>query len=122
MIRTEITEVARPSSPMQRFDKTRAEEEMRGIVEQKLRGKTYDSEECSKLSKELADEIRAKVRLLADGRFKICVSVMIIGQRGQGVRVDNRCHYDPNADTELTYVYRCEEFVCIATLYAIYFY
>ena len=122
IIRTEITELARPSAPAKRFDRQNAHEEMKQIVERRLRGRQYDSEECAKISKELADEIRAKIRLISDNRFKICVSVTIIGQKGQGIRSENKCYFDADADTELRYVYQNDDIICIANMYAVYYY
>lgn len=58
------------SAPTKRFDRQKAHEEMKQIVERRLRGRQYDSEDCAKVSKELADEIRAKVRLISDSRFR----------------------------------------------------
>lgn len=122
VIKTEIVEVPRPSAPNKRFDKVQATNEVKSIVDRKLKGKLYDSEEASKMSKELADEIRAKVRIISDNRFKICSSVTIISQKGQGIRMSNKCYFDTESDSEVTYVYTSDDLVCVATLYAIYFY
>lgn len=121
-VKTEITEVARPSAPLRRFDKVRATQELADIVQKRLTNKAYDSEESSKLAKELADEIRAKIRIMSDSRFKICTNVSIVAQKGQGMRMVSRAYFDANTDAEITYVFSNEDIICVATLYAIYYY
>jgi len=97
-------------------------QELTAIVQKRLANKAYDSEESSKLAKELADEIRAKIRILSDNRFKICTNVSIVAQKGQGMRMVSRTYFDTNTDAEITYVFKNDDLVCIATLYAVYYY
>lgn len=121
-VKTELYEVARPSAPVKKFDTKAAFREMKSVVDKKLERKTYETEEASKVSKELADEIRNKMRINLNARYKIFTVVSIYSQKGQGLRQCSRCYYDAETDDEVTYVFQNESLICVATVYAIYYY
>ncbi|CAL6050277.1 Dynein_light chain [Hexamita inflata] len=121
-VKTEIYEVPRPSAPVKRFDTTYAYKEMKAVVDKKLEKKTYETEEASKMSKELADEIRNKMRINLAARYKIFTVVSLFSQKGQGLRQCSRCYFDPETDYEVTYIYQNQDLICIATVYAVYYY
>lgn len=62
-INVEITEIPRPSGPKKRFDTNNAYKEMKALVDKKLDRKSYETDEAAKISKELADELRNKLKI-----------------------------------------------------------
>lgn len=62
-IKVEINEVPRPSGPKRRFDTENAYKEMKALVDKKLDRKAYETDEAAKISKELADELRNKMKI-----------------------------------------------------------
>ncbi|KAH0574960.1 Tctex-1 family protein [Spironucleus salmonicida] len=121
-VKSQITYLPRRSAPAKLFDPAKAYDEVAQIVTKKLRGKSYESEEASKLTKELADEVRAKVRIVSANRYKICVQVSIFSQKGQGIYLKGRNFWDQETDFEVSYIYQGEEIVSTVNVYGIYFY
>lgn len=56
------------------------------ILVNKLNGETYQSETCSTFTKEIADEIKNKLKELDLPRYKYVVNVVIGEMRGEGAR------------------------------------
>ena len=81
-IKVEQKVANRPSFPDKRFDTNNAYKEMKTIIDRKLDKKTYETEEAAKMCKELADEIRNKMRVNIAPRYKIFVIVSIFSQKG----------------------------------------
>ena len=76
-IKTIITTIPRRSQPTKLFDPARAYDDMVAITQKKLAKKVYDSEDASKLCKDIADDVRMRVRSTTDVRYKICVQASI---------------------------------------------
>lgn len=62
-VKVEISEIPRPSGPKKRFDTENAYKEMKTLIDKKLDRKTYETDEAAKISKELADELRNKMKI-----------------------------------------------------------
>lgn len=95
---------------------------MKTLVDKKLDRKAYETDEAAKISKELADELRNKMKIGIPPQYKIFTVVSLFSQKGQGIRQSSRCYYDPETDYEITYVYQNADLVCVSTVYAIYYY
>eukprot|EP00768_Dysnectes_brevis_P003393 gnl/Dysnectes_brevis/2432_a2894_1926.p1 GENE.gnl/Dysnectes_brevis/2432_a2894_1926~~gnl/Dysnectes_brevis/2432_a2894_1926.p1 ORF type:complete len:128 (+),score=9.53 gnl/Dysnectes_brevis/2432_a2894_1926:1-384(+) len=118
---TSLVEKIRPSAPEKRFSSKVAEAKVQAILKDRLTDKKYDSEFISQVSKQIADEIRTQMRDIADVRYKYCVQVVIVGQRGQGFRSMTRCFWDQTTDHHVTVVFKSPDLLCTATVYAVYF-
>ncbi|KAG0018874.1 Tctex1 domain-containing protein 2, partial [Entomortierella chlamydospora] len=71
---------------------------MQQIIQAHLQNKVYNAEECQKLSKVIAEEIKAKLIELELGRYKYVVNVALGENLGNGARMDARCHWDQESD------------------------
>ncbi len=56
------------------------------VLQAKLTGQTYHSENTSQWNREIADEIKIRAKNLGMDRYKFVVQVVIGEQRGEGVR------------------------------------
>ncbi len=73
-----------------------------------MTGQTYHSENTSQWNREIADEIKIRMKGLGMDRYKFVVQVVIGEQRGEGVRFGPknnltirmacRCFWDSDAD------------------------
>ncbi|KAF9426160.1 Tctex1 domain-containing protein 2, partial [Entomortierella beljakovae] len=82
----------------QKFRPQVATKFMQQIIQTHLQGQLYQAEETQKLSKIIAEEIKAKLIELELGRYKYVVNVALGENLGGGARMDARCHWDQESD------------------------
>ncbi|KAK3094501.1 hypothetical protein FSP39_002578 [Pinctada imbricata] len=73
-------------------------EAIHNILNEHLTGKNYDAEETTEWSRQIADEIKVKLKELGYDRYKFIVQVVIGEQRGEGVKMGCRCFWDSDTD------------------------
>jgi len=99
------------------------QEIIKSVLHEKLNGVTYHSENTSQWTREIADDI--KERLKDDmnlERYKFVVQVVIGEQRGEGVRMACRCFWDSDSDNYASEKFISDSLFCVATAYGIYYY
>jgi hypothetical protein len=117
----ENTYIVTPESK-QKFRPGPAKEIMREVLEAKLSKATYHAEQTALMTKQVADEIKDRLKELALPRYKVVVQVVIGEQRGQGVRMGSRCFWDQDTDQAASEQYANESLFCVATAYGVYLY
>ena len=106
---------------------------LQDVLRSKLQGVAYHADTASLLAKQLSDEIRDRLKEIRDdsngnpeagldSRYKLVSQVFILEQRGQGVRVGQRCLWDADTDSYATASFQNEHIFAIATAYGIYWY
>ncbi|CAD7927274.1 unnamed protein product [Amoebophrya sp. A25] len=110
-----------------KFRTAAVKEILKEILAQKLEGVSYHAEGSNALAKQVADEMKERLRDeqqagRLDARYKVVTQVFILEQRGQGVRVGHRAFWDEETDSFATESYSNDHIFCIATAYGIYFY
>jgi hypothetical protein len=76
-----------------------AKEMIKQVLVAKLKDKTYNPEITSQWSRDIADEIKMKLKELHLPRYKYVVNVAIGEQRGEGIRIGCRCFWDSDVDS-----------------------
>uniref|UniRef100_A0A6U6Z4C7 Dynein light chain n=1 Tax=Alexandrium andersonii TaxID=327968 RepID=A0A6U6Z4C7_9DINO len=99
-----------------------AKEIIKEVLQSKLEKAQYSMEETQALTKQVADDIKDRLKELNWHRYKIVVQVAIGEQRGQGVRMGSRCFWDSDTDNFASETYSNESLFCVATAYGIYLY
>ncbi|XP_040583724.1 dynein light chain Tctex-type protein 2B [Lepeophtheirus salmonis] len=87
-----------------------------------LNGKAYAVENVSTWTKNIADSIKHKIKLMGYERYKIIVEVVIGEQRGEGVRMGSRCLWDSETDNYASDVFINDSLFCAAAAFGIYYY
>ncbi|CAD7955420.1 unnamed protein product [Amoebophrya sp. A120] len=110
-----------------KFRQPTVKEILKEILNDKLQGVTYHAEGSNVLAKQVADEIKERLRdeqqaQRLDSRYKIVTQVFILEQRGQGVRIGHRAFWDEETDSFATESFSNDHIFCVATAYGIYFY
>lgn len=70
----------------QKFRSSQVQELINNILKSKLSSITYNSDTCLAYSREIADEIKQKLKTLDYSRYKFVVDVVIGEVRGEGVK------------------------------------
>lgn len=89
-----------PLRPMYKdsFHPSQAKAIIKEVLHAKLGSKTYNPELTSQWTREIADEIKHKLKELSLPRYKFVVNVAIGEQRGEGIRIACRCLWDSDTD------------------------
>ncbi|KAI9208817.1 flagellar inner arm dynein light chain [Polychytrium aggregatum] len=92
------------------------------ILVDRLTGIVYHPDSCSQLSREIADEIKNKLKELDLSRYKFVVNVVIGEMRGEGVRMGCRCFWDADTDNLAQDVFMNDSLFCVAVAHGVYYY
>jgi hypothetical protein len=95
---------------------------IREVLQSKLEKATYNIDAMHNVTRQIADDIKDRVKELALPRYKIVVQVTIGEQRGQGVRMGSRCFWDSDTDSYASETFANESLFCVATCYGVYLY
>lgn len=106
----------------QRVSVKRMEDVIKAVLNEELVGKAYQNDNASAQTKQIADEIRNRLRDLDLPRYKFMVQVVIGEQRGEGVRMGCRTFWDADTDAYATHTYANDDLFCVATAYGVYLY
>eukprot|EP00428_Durinskia_dybowskii_P063003 CAMPEP_0170381090 /NCGR_PEP_ID=MMETSP0117_2-20130122/14223_1 /TAXON_ID=400756 /ORGANISM="Durinskia baltica, Strain CSIRO CS-38" /LENGTH=171 /DNA_ID=CAMNT_0010636637 /DNA_START=91 /DNA_END=604 /DNA_ORIENTATION=+ len=87
-----------------------AREIIQRVLTDKLEKATYNMETTQALTKQVADEIKNRLKDQMKPRYKIIVQVAIGEQRGQGVRMGSRSFWDSDTDSYASETYQNEAF------------
>eukprot|EP00128_Syssomonas_multiformis_P009348 Colp12_sorted_trinity150504_noHs@30991 len=116
----ENTYVTKPDK--QKFMPAIVKNVIRDVLAEKLQGVEYEADKVTQITKDVADEIRNRIKALELSRYKIVVQVLIGEQRGEGVKMSCRCLWDPETDNYVQDVFMNESFFCVAAAFGIYYY
>mmetsp|Transcript_31970 Transcript_31970/g.38657 ORF Transcript_31970/g.38657 Transcript_31970/m.38657 type:complete len:126 (+) Transcript_31970:102-479(+) len=105
-----------------KFRSGRAQEIITEVLKTKLTGVTYHADNTSTWTREIADDIKLKLKELDVERYKFVVQVVIGEQRGEGVRMGCRCFWDPNTDSYATAEFSNGSIFCVAAAFGVYLY
>ena len=109
--------------PREKFRPGRVKEIIKEILTLKLDSVLqYQVETIQTLTKEISETIKQRLKELNLPRYKYVVQVFIGEQKGQGVRVSNRCFWDYETDHCASETYSNDNIFCLATAYGIYVY
>ncbi|KAI8593006.1 Tctex1 domain-containing 2-like protein [Geranomyces variabilis] len=88
----------------------------------RLTGATYNADSCATWSKEIADEIKNRLKDLDLPRYKYVVNVVIGEMRGEGVRMGCRCFWDADTDNVAQDTFINDSLFCVVAAFGVYFY
>ncbi|CAH1775958.1 unnamed protein product [Owenia fusiformis] len=107
--------------PETRFKIETVQEIIREVLQENLKDKMYDPIDCSLLCKDLAQEIKVKVKALGFARYKIISYVTIGEKKEQGMRCGSRNIWDASRDNFASGNFENTSLCAMATVYAIYY-
>lgn len=107
--------------PGEMFLSGKARAIIRDVLETHLGAKSYIAEETKRLSVEISEEIKRKVKAEAPvERYKLVCVVWIGQQLGQGVHISSRCLWNANFDNFAEESYRNDHLFAQASVYAVF--
>jgi len=92
------------------------------VLEAKLGGQAFNPDTTSQWTKEIADEIKGRLKALELDRYKFVVQVTIGEQRGEGVKMGARCFWDEQSDAYAQDVFTNDSLFAVAAAFGCYYY
>ncbi|KAI8784565.1 dynein light chain Tctex-type 5-like [Biomphalaria glabrata] len=102
------------------FSVKKAEEVILGVFGHYLTGKTYDPKVFPRLSKNLTELIRDRVKALGIERYKLLTTVTLLENKSQGVQLASRALWNQQLDTFASASFQGPNYFAVGTVYAIY--
>ena len=90
------------------------------VLHEMLKDHTYKQDEAPELTKQIADRVKNRLKLLELPRYKYMVQVVVGEQRGEGVRMGCRTFWDRDTDAYASETFTNDSIFCVATAYAVY--
>ena len=115
----DAVEIHRPPYT-QRASTNTMKEIIHTVLNKELAGQTYQGDRVQHQTKQIADDIKDKLKALNLPRYKYCVQAVIGEQRGEGVRMGCRTFWESTTDTYASDTYVNDSLFCCVVAYAIY--
>ncbi|KAL4238982.1 hypothetical protein ACF0H5_003686 [Mactra antiquata] len=104
-----------------RFSSKKAEDIISHVLENYLKGKSYDPKKFPNLCKSLAELIKDRVKSSGCTRYKLIAHVMILENQGQSMRHVSRCLWNKDVDDFATATYETNGFTAVGSVFATYY-
>lgn len=103
------------------FSTKKAEDTIRHVLQNYLKGRKYDPKKFPNLSKSLAELIKERVKTSGCQRYKLIAHVMILEKQGQSMRHVSRCLWNEDQDNYATATFETLEFTAVGSVFAVYY-
>lgn len=103
------------------FSTKKAEDTIRHVLQNYLKGRKYDSKKFPNLCKSLAELIKERVKASGCQRYKLIAHVMILEKQGQSMRHVSRCLWNEDQDNYATATFETLEFTAVGSVFAVYY-
>ena len=90
------------------------------VLETSLNGQTYNQEECNKMSADLANKIKTRVRATMPQRYKVVTFVTVGEEKLATVSLGSRCLWNAKYDTYSEYSYHNGSIYAVGMVYGVF--
>ena len=114
-----MAEIARPKKL---FDCQEMKTCMHDILHQNLRDEHYDTHQANSLAKNLSNTIKDALKSLGYERYKFIVQIFICQEPNESLPMLCRSYWDSESDRSAQSIYINPFLVCVATVFAVFYY
>lgn len=107
--------------PGERWEVARAQRALEAALAARLQNTCYSGTEAGRLTKELCDQVRVRLRELCPPRYKLVCSVVLGPRAGQGVHVVSRALWDAARDGLASATFTNASLFAVATVHGLYY-
>ncbi|BFZ00552.1 hypothetical protein BsWGS_03591 [Bradybaena similaris] len=115
------TYIIRPNFS-QKFRPAAVKEVIHLVLAEKLHGRSYNSEDTTTWTKEIADTVKARLKEMGYDRYKFVVQAVIGEQKGEGVKMACRCFWDSDTDNYAQDIFINESLFCVTAAFGVFKY
>ncbi|DBA91170.1 hypothetical protein WJX82_006190 [Trebouxia sp. C0006] len=103
------------------FKRHKVQAVLKQALRERMEGQQYDPVKAAQYAKQLADDLREKIKALGYDRHKLVVQVTLGQKKGQAMRVVSRCLWDTHSDSSASELYENETLYCVCQVYGLYY-
>ena len=103
-----------------RFQRHKVQAVLKQVLHERMEKQKYDPVKGAQIAKQLADDLREKVKLLGYERYKLVIQVTIGQKIGQAMRIVSRCLWDTSCDNFASEYFENESLYCVCQVYGLY--
>ncbi|MEW5299747.1 MAG: hypothetical protein WDW38_003137 [Sanguina aurantia] len=107
--------------PTMRFERHKVQAVLKAVLKERLQNQKYDPVKGAQTAKQLADDLREKVKALGYDRYKLAIQVTVGQKIGQAMRIVTRCLWDTQTDNFASEYFENESLTCICQVYGLYY-
>lgn len=107
--------------PNAKFQSHKVHAVLNQILKERMEGQKYDPVKGAQTAKQLAEDLREKVKALGYDRYKLVVQVTLGQAKGQAMRITSRCLWDTNSDDFASAFYQNDTLYCVCQVYGLYY-
>uniref|UniRef100_A0A061QTB8 Flagellar outer dynein arm light chain 2 n=1 Tax=Tetraselmis sp. GSL018 TaxID=582737 RepID=A0A061QTB8_9CHLO len=107
--------------PDQKLQRSKVLKVVKDLIQERMKDQQYDPVKGAQTAKQLADDLRERVKLLGYERYKLIIQVTVGQKTGQAMRIVSRCLWDANADNCASAYYENETLYCVCQVYGLYY-
>lgn len=104
-----------------KFQRHKVQEVLKKVLKDKMETQKYDPVKGAQIAKQLADDLREKVKMLGYNRYKLVVQVTVGQKTGQAMRIVARCLWDTANDSFASEYFENESMYCVCQVYGLYY-
>jgi tctex1 domain-containing protein 2 len=104
-----------------KFQRGKVQEVLKQVLKTRMEHQQYDPVKGAQTAKQLADDLREKVKALGYDRYKLVIQVTMGQKKGQAMRIVSRCLWDTNTDNYASEIFENESLYCVCQVYGLYF-
>lgn len=103
------------------FASKKVSDAVSSVLESYLSDYTYEAKSCARLTCDLSNMVKARVKEMGFERYKLVCQVVIGEQEQQGINIVSRFLWDKKTDSYATGTYSNGQIYAVATVYGLYF-
>eukprot|EP00798_Chlamydomonas_sp_ICE-L_P021090 gene21090-27977_t len=104
-----------------RFQRHKVQAVLKQVLKERMEKQKYDPVKGAQIAKQLADDLREKVKGLGYDRYKLIFQVTIGQKIGQAMRIVSRCLWDTKNDNFASEYFENESLYCVCQVYGLYY-
>ena len=104
-----------------RFQRHKVQAVLKQVLKEKMDNQSYDPVKGAQITKQLADDLREKVKVLGYDRYKLIIQVTLGQKTGQAMRIVSRCLWDTATDNFASEYFENESLYCVCQVYGLYY-
>ncbi|XP_029441531.1 tctex1 domain-containing protein 2-like [Rhinatrema bivittatum] len=108
------------SKPKQKIQISPLQKLLEEYLPKRLGHVTYDPKLGSELAKEVAEELKQRVKSLVPPRYKVLTFVALAERGQEDLVVVSRCLWDAHADNYVSHNYKNDSLFCVACVFMAY--
>mmetsp|Transcript_18535 Transcript_18535/g.25772 ORF Transcript_18535/g.25772 Transcript_18535/m.25772 type:complete len:129 (+) Transcript_18535:53-439(+) len=104
----------------EKFMQQKVKAVVKEVMDAKLKNMQYEDEKARKLSTEISQCVKDKIKELGYTRYKIVVQTVIGEVRDQGAYVTSRCLWDHQKDNYASWWFKNDSVFCVCMVFGLY--